>query len=114
MNFPAMPRITIHPAICEGQPTVRGLRYPVWQVLEWLASGLTADEIRAAHPVLEPEDFRACLAFAAGRLKPLGHMPAAPQDEKSEQWLLGRQGQWLAEQEFLKQLWERNSASNPA
>jgi uncharacterized protein (DUF433 family) len=114
MNFPAIPRITIHPAICEGQPTVRGLRYPVWQVLEWLASGLTTDEIQAAHPALEPEDFRACLAFAAGRLKPLGHVAEAPQDGKSEQWLLGRQGQWLAEQEFLKQLWERNSASNPA
>jgi uncharacterized protein (DUF433 family) len=114
MNFPAIPRITIHPAICEGQPTVRGLRYPVWQVLEWLGSGLTTDEIQTAHPALEPEDFLACLAFAAGRLKPLGHVALAEQDEKSEQWLLGRQGQWLAEQEFLKQLWERNSASNPA
>ncbi|MBH8570100.1 DUF433 domain-containing protein [Microvirga sp. STS02] len=114
MNFPAIPRITIHPAICEGQPTVRGLRYPVWQVLEWLASGQTTDEILAQHPALEPEDFRACLAFAAGRLKPLGHVAETKQDEKSEQWLLGRQGQWLAEQEFLKQLWERNPASNPA
>ena len=114
MNFPTTPRITIHPAICEGQPAVRGLRYPVWQLLDWMASGLTSDEIRAAHPALEPDDFRACLAFAAGRLKPLNNVDEAPQDEKSEQWLLGRQGRWLAEQEFLKKLWERNSASNPA
>ena len=111
MNFPAIPRITIHPAICEGQPTVRGLRYPVWQVLEWLASGLTIDEIQARHPVLEPEDFQACLAFAAGRLKPLARAIEPPTEtENSEQWLLGRQSQWLAEQEFLKQLWERNPA----
>lgn len=115
MNFPAIPRITIHSAICEGQPTVRGLRYPVWQVLDWLASGLTTDEIQARHPVLEPEDFRACLAFAVGRLKPLTHAlePPAPA-ENPEQWLLGRQSQWLAEQEFLKQLWERNPAGASA
>jgi hypothetical protein len=45
---------------------------------------------------------------------PLGRVAEAPQDEKTEQWLLGRQGQWLAEQEFLKQLWERSPAINPA
>lgn len=111
MNFPAIPRITIHPAICEGQPTVRGLRYPVWQVLEWLASGQIAEEIMAHHPVLEPEDFGACLAFAASRLKPLAKaIEPSAQPENSEQWLLGRQSRWLAEQEFLKQLWERNPA----
>lgn len=115
MNFPAIPRITMHPAICEGQPTVRGLRYPVWQVLEWLASGLTTDEIITQHPALEPEDFQACLAFAAGRLKPLARAIEPPAEaENSEQWLLGRQSQWLAEQEFLKQLWERNPAGASA
>ena len=108
MNFPAIPLITIHPDICEGQPAVRGLRYPVWQVLEWLASGLSGCEILARHPALEPEDIRACLAFAASRLKPLTHSGTTQPDEKSEEWLLGRQSQWLAEQEFLKQLWERS------
>lgn len=114
MNFPAIPRITVHPDICEGQPTVRGLRYPVWQVLEWLAAGLSACDIQAQHPALEPEDIRACLAFAAGRLKPLPRVDDSPPAEQSEEWLLGRQSQWLAEQAFLKQLWERNPAGASA
>ncbi|WP_348533150.1 DUF433 domain-containing protein [Hymenobacter sp. 5317J-9] len=108
MKFPAFPRITTHPSICNGQPTVRGLRYPVWQVLEWLASGATQAELLAAHPALEAEDFRACLTFAAERLKPLDRTPLTAEDQTSEEWLLSRQSQWLAEQEFLKQLWERN------
>ncbi|MBJ6107920.1 DUF433 domain-containing protein [Hymenobacter sp. BT523] len=108
MKFPVFPRITIHPSICNGQPTVRGLRYPVWQVLEWLASGATEAELLAAHPALEPEDFRACLAFAAERLKPHDRTPPTAEDQTSEEWILSRQSRWLAEQEFLKQLWERS------
>ncbi|WP_201979643.1 DUF433 domain-containing protein [Hymenobacter rubidus] len=114
MKFPAFSRITVHPAICNGQPTVRGLRIPVWQVLEWLANGRTEADLLAAHPELEPEDFRTCLAFAAERLKPLGHGQPSGQDENSEEWVLSRQSQWLAEQEFLKQLWERNHAAPQA
>ena len=106
--MPATSRITIHPAICDGQPAVRGLRLPVWQVLEWLANGQPESELLAARPELEPEDLRACLAFAAQRLKPLAHaQPAA--EQPTEAWLLSRQSQWLAEQEFLKQLWERRA-----
>lgn len=108
MKFPVFTRITVHPAICNGQPTVRGLRYPVWQVLEWLATGATEAEIIVRHPELEPEDLRACLSFAAERLKPLDRTAQSPEDENSEEWMLSRQSQWLAEQEFLKQLWERN------
>ena len=108
--MPGFVRITIHPTICDGQPTVRGLHLPVWQVLEWLADGCSEGEIIAAHPELEPDDFRACLSFAAQRLKPLARpQPAAP-DQHSEAWLLNRQSQWLAEQDFLKQLWERPAA----
>ena len=111
MNMPGSARITIHPAICDGQPTVRGLRIPVWQVLDWLATGHSEAEILAAHSELESGDFRACLAFAAERLKPLIRaVPAAP-DQHSEAWLLSRQSQWLAEQEFLRQLWERPAGS---
>ena len=107
MNMPGSARITIHPAICDGQPTVRGLHLPVWQVLEWLAAGQDEAQLLAMHPELEPEDFRACLSFAAERLKPLARVqPTAPHPE-SQAWLLSRQSQWLAEQEFLKQLWER-------
>jgi uncharacterized protein (DUF433 family) len=111
MNMPGSSRITIHPAICDGQPTVRGLRVPVWQVLDWLAAGHSPVELIAWHPELEPEDFRACLAFAAERLKPLNHPPATTPEQNSEAWLLSRQSQWLAEQDFLKQLWERPAAS---
>ncbi|WP_460503473.1 DUF433 domain-containing protein [Hymenobacter agri] len=104
-------RITIHPAICDGQPTVRGLRIPVWQVLDWLAASPSEAEVLAAHPELQPEDLRASLAFAAERLKPLSRPAVLPAEMPSEAWLLSRQSQWLAEQEFLRQLWERRPQS---
>ncbi|WP_354585568.1 DUF433 domain-containing protein [Hymenobacter sp. UYCo722] len=107
--MPSSSRITIHSAISEGQPTVRSLHLPVWQVLDWLAAGHSEAELLAAHPELEPEDFRACLAFAAERLKPLARAQPALPEHESEAWLLSRQSQWLAEQEFLKQLWERRA-----
>ena len=109
--MPVSARITIHPAICDGQPTVRGLRIPVWQVLDWLAAGQSEAELLAAHPELEPEDIRASLAFAAERLKPRPCTPTRPVEVPSEAWLLSRQSQWLAEQEFLRQLWERQPQS---
>lgn len=58
-------RITIDPAICHGKPCVRGLRYPVETVLEWLASGMTKEEILADYEDLEPEDIQAVLSYAA-------------------------------------------------
>jgi len=65
----AHPRITIDPTICHGQPTVRGLRYPVQHVLEYLASGMTEAEILADYEDLEAEDLRACQAYAADMLQ---------------------------------------------
>lgn len=58
-------RITIDPAICHGKPCVRGLRYPVETVLEWLASGMTKEEILADYEDLQPEDIQAVLSYAA-------------------------------------------------
>jgi len=58
-------RITVNPDICHGKPTVRGLRYPVVNILELLASDMTQDEILADYPDLEKEDLQACLLFAA-------------------------------------------------
>ena len=58
-------RITIDPAICHGKPCVRGLRYPVESILEWLAAGMSMDEILADYPDLEREDILASLDFAA-------------------------------------------------
>ena len=58
-------RITIDSAICHGQPTLRGLRYPVQLILELLSSGMTAEEILGDYEDLEHEDILAALAFAA-------------------------------------------------
>ena len=70
-------RITTDPNICHGQPTVRGLRYPVESLLELLASGMTIDEVIEDHPDLERDDLLAALEFGAlvsgqRRVVPLG------------------------------------------
>lgn len=70
-------RITSDPAICHGQPTVRGLRYPVETLLELLASGMTTEEVLSDYPDLERDDLLAALEFGAltsgmRRVVPLG------------------------------------------
>jgi uncharacterized protein (DUF433 family) len=57
-------RITLDVDICHGKPCIRGLRYPVENVLEWLSSGMTMDEILDDYPDLEREDLFAVLEFA--------------------------------------------------
>ncbi|WP_337870715.1 DUF433 domain-containing protein [Meiothermus sp.] len=47
-------RITLEPELHHGQPTVRGLRYPVRVILELLAGGMTPEEVLADYPNLEP------------------------------------------------------------
>ena len=58
-------RITIDPSICHGKPVIRGLRYPVENILELMASGMTDKEILEDYPDLEKEDLLACLEYAA-------------------------------------------------
>ena len=58
-------RITINPDVCNGKPVVRGLRITVESILDYLSAGGTAEEILRQHPMLEPEDISACLAFAS-------------------------------------------------
>ena len=58
-------RITIDPDICHGKPTIRGLRYPVDNMLELMASGMTMDELLEDYPDLEKDDFLACIDYAA-------------------------------------------------
>lgn len=58
-------RITADPAVCHGQPTVRGLRYPVAALLELLASGMSVDEVLADYPDLEHDDVLAALEYGA-------------------------------------------------
>jgi uncharacterized protein (DUF433 family) len=56
--------ITIEPGKRSGKPCIRGLRITVYDVLEYLASGMTQTEILEDFPDLTAEDLRACLAFA--------------------------------------------------
>jgi uncharacterized protein (DUF433 family) len=58
-------RITINQEICHGKPTIRGLRYPVENLLELLASGMSIEELLQDYPDLEKEDFLACLEYAS-------------------------------------------------
>ena len=60
-------RITVSPGIRSGKPCVRGTRITVADVLEYLAGGMSQDEIIADFPELTSDDVRACLAFAAER-----------------------------------------------
>jgi len=65
-------RITIDPAICHGKPVVRGLRYPVESLLEYLAGGDSIEDVLSEFPDLEKDDLLACLEFAARSVKGRG------------------------------------------
>lgn len=69
--------ITISAGKRSGQPCIRGLRITVGDVLEYLASGMTIDEVLHDFPDLTEEDVRACLAFAADREKGTMIVPPA-------------------------------------
>ena len=60
-------RISINPAIRSGTPCIKGTRITVYDVLEYLAGGMSEDEILRDFPDLAREDIRAVLAFAAAR-----------------------------------------------
>jgi len=68
--------ITIEPGKRGGKPCIRGLRMTVYNVLEYLASGMSEDDILRDFPDLTREDIRACLAFAADRERKLVSIPA--------------------------------------
>jgi uncharacterized protein (DUF433 family) len=63
--------ITIEPGKRSGKPCIRGMRITVQDVLEYLASGMTEEEILSDFPELTHEDIRACLTFAANRERQL-------------------------------------------
>ena len=67
--------ITVEPGKRGGKPCIRGLRITVYDVLEYLASGMSEDEILSDFPDLRREDIRACLAFAADRERRLVSLP---------------------------------------
>lgn len=59
--------ITVEPGKRSGQPCIRGMRITVRDVLEYLAGGMSIDEILDDFPELTVDDIRACLAYAADR-----------------------------------------------
>ena len=65
MADPDRTRIKFDPAVLAGKPTVRGLRISVEHVLRALSNGVPEAELLADYPDLEPDDLRACLAYAA-------------------------------------------------
>jgi len=81
-NLPSSPftvdhkdRIIIEPGKRGGKPCIRGLRITVYDVLEYLASGMSEDEILRDFPDLVSDDIRACIAFAADRERKFTTIP---------------------------------------
>jgi uncharacterized protein (DUF433 family) len=68
--------ITIESDKMGGKPCIRGMRITVYDVLDYLASGMSEDEILHDFPDLTHADIRACLAFAADRERRLASIPA--------------------------------------
>lgn len=60
-----MDRITAHPDVMVGKPTIRGMRITVEQLLKALANGVTTDKLLEDYPELEKEDIRAALLYAS-------------------------------------------------
>jgi uncharacterized protein (DUF433 family) len=75
-------RITIDPKIYHGQPCIRGMRVPVYLILDLLAAGMSTKEILEAYPYLEEEDIRQCIEYASWltreRTVPLREEAVAP------------------------------------
>jgi uncharacterized protein (DUF433 family) len=64
MDEKLLKRITVNPEIFGGKPIIRGMRVSVELILSLLAQGETQEAILDDYPDLEPEDIRACLAYA--------------------------------------------------
>ena len=71
-----MERITMEPGKRGGRPCIRGMRVTVYDVLGWLASGMSEAEVLSDYPELEVADIRACLVFAATRESRLSRLAA--------------------------------------
>ena len=67
MSVPYQSIITIEPGKRSGKPCIRGMRITVYDVLSYLAAGMTHEQLLADFPYLTEEDILACLSFAAER-----------------------------------------------
>ena len=77
MDLPPLHRIEVDPAVCQGQPTIRGMRITVGVILRMLAGGASMDDVLNAYPELEEEDVRQALQYAAWKASEQSR-PAVP------------------------------------
>ena len=75
------PRITAEPDKLGGKPCIRGLRFPVADILEYLANGVPVEELLEDFPYLEREDFSAALFYAASQVR---HPVVLPVEDAAE------------------------------
>lgn len=75
MNY--MDRISIDPEVRGGKPCIKGTRIAVYDILEYLAGGMSEEKILSDFPSLKKEDVRVALAFAAARERRLAASDAA-------------------------------------
>lgn len=78
---PLLDRISVNPQVCGGKPCIKGTRIWVSLILDFLADGMSEADILADYPQLQPDDIRACIAYAAEiareRIVPVVAHPAA-------------------------------------
>jgi uncharacterized protein (DUF433 family) len=70
-------RVVVDPRVMVGKPVIRGTRIPVELIVRMLSQGVTESEILAEYPRLQPDDIRACLAYAAEALAHEDVLPLA-------------------------------------
>lgn len=68
MEATILERITIKPDVCNGKPTIRGMRITVETILQFLSAGDSMETVLEAYPFLEKKDIQACIAFALKNL----------------------------------------------
>ena len=68
MKSTLLNRITTNPSILTGKPVIRGMRISVEQILKMLSCGISHNDIMNEYPLLEEDDIRACLLFAASKV----------------------------------------------
>jgi uncharacterized protein (DUF433 family) len=71
MSAPYQSIITLEPGKRSGKPTIRGMRITVYDVLSYLAAGMTREEVLDDFPYLTADDIQACLSYAADRERQL-------------------------------------------
>lgn len=67
-THPRFPRITINADVCFGKPCIRGIRFPVTSLLDYLSNGMSYEELLREFPFLEQEDIFEALSFSSEML----------------------------------------------